>query len=141
MRIYASLSDDIGEGFVWLKKPGLPPRSVVKITNPATKRSIFCEALQFEENFLKRYNVPPRLTITNPESAIVMNAWYRALLGGLNTDEDQPLEIADANGWWGKLRAGLHHPQVIVRVAVSLGVLSVFLGVFGVVLGVVSLCR
>ena len=141
MKVYASLGDDIGEGFVWLKNPGLPPRCVVKIRNPATKKVVFCEALQFEENFLKKYNATPRMPITDPESAIVMNAWYRARPGGLDTQKEHSLEVANANWWWGKLRSGVHHPQVIVRVAVWLGVVSVVLGSVGVAPGVVSLYR
>jgi hypothetical protein len=61
MKIYACLDDDISEGFVWLKRSGLAPRSVVKITNPEGGRSVFCEALQLEDNFLREYNKAPRL--------------------------------------------------------------------------------
>jgi hypothetical protein len=138
MKIYACLDDDISEGFVWLKRSGLASRSVVKITNPEGGRSVFCEALQLEDNFLGEYNQSPRLKIESPESSIIMSAWYRARLGNLETQRDYNLEIRAANGWWGKLRSCIQHPQIIIRVAVWLGVVSVGLGVVGVVLGVVS---
>src|SRR2546422_4683434 len=81
MKIYASLESDISEGFVWLKKTGLPARCVVKIRNTENRHSVFCEALQFDANLLTRYNEPSRATIKDPESSIVMSGWYRARLG------------------------------------------------------------
>lgn len=139
MKIFAALENDVGQGYVWLKKAGLPPRCIVKITNPIAKRSVFCEALQFETNFLKKYNQSPRFSISSLDSSIVMSGWYRARLGGLETQKDYPLEITTGHTSWGKLRACLHHPQIVVRVAAWLGLLSVALGGLGVVLGVVSL--
>ena len=138
MKIYASFDNDISEGFVWLKKAGLPARCVVRIRNPESRRSVFCEALQFEENFLSRYNQPPRFTIKDLESSIVMSGWYRARLGGLDTQKEYALGIASAHSWWGKMRACMDHPQIVVRVALCLGVLSVTLGVVGVLLGIIS---
>lgn len=138
MKIYACLDDDISEGFVWLKRSGLASRSVVKITNPDVGRSVFCEALQLEVNFLNKYNKSPRVTIDSPESSIVMSAWYRDRLGNLETQRDYNLEIRAANGCWGKLGSCFYNPQIIIRVAVWLGVISVGLGVVGVVLGLTS---
>jgi hypothetical protein len=113
----------------------------VKITNQGSKRSVFCEALQFERNFLAKYSgSPPRIAIDKPESAIVMSAWYRARLGDLETQHDYPLSVVSANSWYGKFRACADHPQTVVRVAVWLGVISVALGMSGVALGLISLC-
>jgi hypothetical protein len=139
MKLYASLDDHIGEGFVWLLRPCLPSRCVVKITNPESRRSVFCEALQLEANFIQRYNQPPRFNITDPESSLVMSSWYRARLGNLETQREYALEVVEANSWCGKIRACLHHPQIVVRVAVWLGIVSVALGALGVVLGVISI--
>jgi len=138
MKIYASLDEDIGEGFVWLQKPGLPTRGIVRITNADSGRNIFCEALQFEKNFLEKYNQSPRFVIERPDLSIVMSGWYRTRLGDLQTQREYPLEIATADSWYGKIRACTHHPQVVVRLAVWLGVLSVVLGIAGVLLGVAS---
>ena len=139
MKIYAALEDDMGEGFVWLQKTDLPPRCIVKITN--NQRSVYCETLQFDANFLKRYNHGPRFNIGDTEHSIVMNGWYRARLGGLMTQGDYPLEIMAADSWRGKLLACMDHPQIVVRVAIWLGILSVALGVVGAVLGVISLIK
>lgn len=139
MKVYAAVGDDLSAGIVWLAKPGLPTRCIVKITNPATNRSVYCEALQLEKNFLAGYNQSPRFTITNPESSIVMAGWYRARLGGLETQQDYSLNIISADSGCGKVRACLDNTQVVVRVAAWLGILSVALGVVGIFLGALSL--
>ena len=138
MKVYAALNDDVAEGFVWLAKPGLAPRCVVKITNPQSDRTVYCEALQFEKNFLTRYNQHPRIAITNESSSIVMGSWYRVRLGDLETQKDYPLEIVSANSWPAKLRMCVGHPQLVVRVAAWLGIISVALGGIGVLPGALS---
>jgi hypothetical protein len=143
-KLYATTNDAIAESVVWLKKDlGRRPRCVVKITNTENGRSVFCEALQFDQNFLSLYNQCPsqRMPIENPEFSIVMSYWYRARLGSkeaLETQTEYPLEIAPANGWYGKLRASMNHPQVGVRAAVGLGILSVVFGLVGAALGIIS---
>ncbi len=141
MRIYACLTDDVSDGFVWLSNPGLPSRAVVKITNPENGRSIHCETLQFDDNFVRVYNESPsRINLDRRETSIVMSGWYRALLGNLETQTDYPLSVVVANGVAGKILACTCHPQVVIRVAVWLGIVSVALGVVSFVLGLISLC-
>lgn len=141
MRIYACLTDDVSDGFVWLSRPGLPSRAIVKITSPENRRSIHCEALQFDENFVRHYNESPsRIKIENQDDSIVMSGWYRAKLGDLERQRDYPLKVVIANGAAGKLLACIGHPQVAIRVAVWLGIISVALGVVGFVLGLIGLC-
>lgn len=137
-KIYACLDNDISDGFVWLKRASLTSRCIIKIKNLENGRSVFCEALQFDDNFLHHYSQSPRLKIDSPESSIIMSSWYRARLGDLETQRQYSLDIGVANGWWGKLRACMHHPQIIVRVAVWLGAISVALGVVGVVMSMSS---
>lgn len=139
MRMFASLQEDSQQGWVWLMDSSLPPRATVKITNRATGKSVVCEALQIDSNFLDRYCQPPRLRIEDPKEAIVASEWYRSNLGGIATNTDVDLEIVVASTPFGKFRACTHHPQIIVRVAAWLGLVSVVLGALGLVLGVVSL--
>jgi hypothetical protein len=150
-RLYAALHEDIAEGFVWLKQADLPARSVVKIARSGSGRtpSVFCEALQFEKNFLTRYNNhTERICKINGEdeaSALVINHWYRTKLGKpgqpLETKNDYRLEITPANSLRGRLCACLQHPQVVVRVATLLGLIAFAMGLVGVVLGMVSICK
>jgi hypothetical protein len=136
MKVYAALKDDVGEGHVWLEWPGFPARCVVRITNGQKGPRVYCEALQFEKNFLAEYNQPPRFRIDTPASSIVMSYWYRARLGGLETQQEYPLDVKKTIPIWGSLRACMQHPEVVVRVAAWLGLLSVALGLLGVILAV-----
>lgn len=140
MKLFATLREDTQQGWVWLQDSSLPSRSIVKITNPANGKFVYCEALQIDDNFLSAYNQFPRINIDNPHTSLVINGWYRATLGNLSTQSDVPLKIKPSNCWWGKFKACINHPQVIVRVAAWLGVIGLFLGVVGLVLGVISLC-
>lgn len=139
MKIYAARDEDIHEGWVWIRNPSLPPRAVVRITNPATGRAIYCEAMQVDENFLRLYNKPPRVLITAPQDVLVIGAWYRAALGGLVPLSDVPLRIETRNSWVGQFRACIHHPQAVVRLGAWLGGLGLVLGLLGLGLGVLSL--
>jgi hypothetical protein len=140
MNLFAALREDTQQGWVWLQDASLPARSIVKITNPANGKSVYCEALQIEDNFLRAYNQSPRISISTPKATLVISGWYRAKLGSLSTQADVPLNIKPSNLWWGKFKACTDHPQIVVRVAAWLGAIGLFLGVVGLVLGVLSLC-
>lgn len=149
-KLYAALHADIAEGSVWLEEKQPAARCIVRITYSKNghRRSVFCEALQIEKNFLNLYNrEPSRFKIETKEhekegengaSPMVMNHWYRARLSPkepLKTQEEHCLEITPFdrllsyhNRWYGKLRACMGHPQAVVRVAVWLALLSVVLG-------------
>lgn len=139
MNLFAALREDTQQGWVWLQDASLPARSVVKIKNSANGKSVYCECLQIDQNFLREYNQSPRITINSPKEALVINSWYRAALGGLSTRSDVSLEIKPCNSWWGKFKACTHHPQTVVRVAAWLGLISVILGFMGAILGAASL--
>lgn len=131
---------DMNQGSVWLTESGFVPRSIVKITSKANNKSVYCERLEIDENFTKEYNQRPRVSIYPGEETAVINAWYRKRLGSIATKTSHDLQIVEANGWWGKFRANTGHPQVVVRLATWLAVISVALGVIGVGLGALSIC-
>lgn len=139
MEIFGAQEEHAHQGWVWLQMTSLPPRGVVKITNLTTKRSVYCEALQIDANFLRIYNQSPRRNITNPETTLVISEWYRAGLGGISTRTDVPLTIRACNSFFGQFLACIGHPQVIVRLAAWLGGIGLILGVIGLVLGIASL--
>lgn len=141
LKIFASSIEDAQQGWVWLESGALPPRSIVKLTNAATNSSVYCEALQIDSNFLNHYNKSPRFHITSPSDSIVMNGWYRSKLGDLAKQSTADIIVTPANTHWGRFRACTHHPQIVVRVAAWLGLISVGLGAIGVALGALSLCR
>ncbi len=135
-RVLAALRSELNEGWVWLTDAGFEPRSIVKITNRKNYKTIYCECLSIDNNFQFEYNKRPRISIKKNEKTIVMNEWYRKRLGGIKTQERHDLQIVSANFLWGKFRACIGHPQVVVRLATWLALTSVVLGGFGVVLSI-----
>jgi len=103
-KVLASMRGDMNEGWVWLTGSGFVPRSIIKITNKADNKSVYCERLEIDNNFMEEYNQSPRFYINPGEEAAVINAWYRKRLGGITTKTNHDLQIADANGWWGKVQ-------------------------------------
>jgi len=134
--LYAALHEDIAEGFVWLPANALPARCTVRIShhNGDRRRSVYCEALQLDKNFISRYNGADgtKKIADNGVDIMVMSNWYRFRLGRLQTQKKYMLEIKACNNWCGKLLACTHHPQVIVRVGAWLGIVSVSLGVVSI---------
>jgi len=124
----------MNEGWVWLSEHDFVPRSIVRIKNRSNRAVVYCEALEIDDNFIEEYNQPPRVGISRDEKTIIMNGWYRNRLGGIETKNNYALEISAANGWWGKFRASTGHPQVVVRLATWLGVISVALGIVSIAL-------
>lgn len=112
----------------------------MKLTARDTGKSVYCEVLSIDQNFLREYNKPPRIKIADPDSALVAAKWYRQRLG-VETRTEAEIEPAPANCAWGRFRACLDHPQVVVRLAVKLALWSVALGLIGVLLGVFSLLK
>ena len=140
-RIFAALHSELNSGWIWLGSPALPSRCVVKITNPNNGRSVYCEALQIDNNFLGVYNRDDRCRITDKESALVINAWYRKRLGDFPTQSDQDLQIKPAKNLCGRIQVGRQHPQVVVRLANFLAMVSVTLAIISVGLGIWGLMR
>jgi hypothetical protein len=138
-KVLAAMHADMNEGWVWLTGSAFVPRSIVKITNKANNKSVFCEHLEIDDNFINEYNQRPRVYIDPNEETAVINAWYRKRLGGIATKTRHDLQIVEANGWWRRFRANTGHPQAVVRLATWLAAISVALGVIGVGLGVFSI--
>jgi len=139
-RVLASLRQDMNEGWVWIKNAGLEPRSIVEIKNMKNRKKIYCECLEIEKKFLKEYNQSPRTTISDKDNnVIIMNSWYRKRLGGLKTKQEHELVIREANHFGGKLMSNWGHPQVVVRLATKLAILSVILGIISISISIATL--
>ncbi len=140
LKTYAALSEDINNGWVWLPESIVTTRNTVKISNLATRKSVFCEALPAGDNYLKRHAKQAGYKIEDKSSAIIINEWYRTKLGIIKTQEIEHLEIVPCDNLCGQLRASLEHPQNIIRIASKLGILSVVLGILGICLGLKGAC-
>ena len=137
-KIFAALHDELNAGLIWVGSPVLPSRCVVKVRNPKNRKKVYCEALQIDDNFSTKYNADNRYHLKGTPPDLVINSWYRKRLGDFPTQSCQELEITRADNLWGKLWACLHHPQVVVRLATHLALLSVTLGIISVALAVWS---
>ena len=131
-KVLAAIRQDMNEGWVWLSQHDFAPRSVVKIRNKSNNKVVYCEALEIDGNFRKEYNQSSRMNINMDDNTLVINGWYRSRLGGIDTKQCHDLEVSVANGFCGKFRASIGHPQIVVRLATWLAVISVALGVMGV---------
>ncbi len=130
--IFAALSDEANEGWVWFGCPSLPARTIVKVHCPRTHRTVYCESRRIDPNFKCKYNETPRQYIQNPCESLVIGEWYRNALGGIATKQVVELDITPARvPAWSGIRASCQHPQIVVRVGTRLGALGAWLGLVG----------
>jgi hypothetical protein len=154
--IYAALREDVNSGWVWVDTPVFKQRAVICISDTAIRKKVYCEILRIDKNFLNYYNksreglcpftnfgIIKRFEIKSDIPTLVINQWYRRKLLGDDgsTQSKHELQITEVDNWYGKIRACLQHPQVIVRIATTLGIISVVEGLIGLVLAIASLCN
>jgi len=136
LKVFASLSEDINNGWVWVPESLVDERVVVRIKNKESGKVVFCEALQIGNNFLSRYNTNNRThPVTDIDGSIVINEWYRKKLGITVTQTEVKFEVTKKDNPWGHLNATLQHPQIVVRLSMELAILGFVLGLLGTYLG------
>jgi hypothetical protein len=127
--VFAALHEDTNAGWVWIGTKHGSHRPTIRLKNTTNGKSVFCEALHIEDNFKSRYNSQrTTLPISVVATSIVMNEWYRQRLGIGETQQSIDFDVRSANNWIGRFRANIAHPQVLVRQAMWLALLSVLLG-------------
>jgi len=143
--IYAALREDINSGWVWGNDSRFKKRVIVCLSNPKARKKIYCEGLGIDKNFLKNYDEigGGRKLIQFDKDVLVVNEWYRKLLSldDWSNQSEYELDITIVDNWIGKLWSCFHHPQIIVRIASRLAVISVIEGIIGIVLGAISICK
>ena len=87
--IYAARTEDVNEGWIWIREPELPTRTLVKVYHPQSRRAVICQARRIDENFLKdreeNYPRAPAITKDDWATAMLISEWYRDALGGFRT--------------------------------------------------------
>lgn len=139
-KIYAALKEDIGSGFVWLNNPHVKERPIICIENMANNKKVLCEGLKIEDNFKRIYKSHHTKNINDSKYPLIINDWYRKKLGIKSTQEEYELHITIKKCFIAKIRAMLQHPNVVVRTAICISIISVILGIIGVTLGIISFC-
>lgn len=128
-KVFASLKSDMNEGWVWITAPKVPSRSIIEIENTINRKKVYCEALQIDQNYLKDYKKGNTNTLPNNEPTITLNSWYRTKLGLEETNKDYNLLVKPSNHLYGRFRASIGHPQMVVRLATWLAIISTILGI------------
>ena len=137
LKVFASTRDDIHAGVVWMDSKTTIVRPIVKITNIANGKKIYCELMKIEGAFKKFYNQKGsgRLTITDTSKAIVLNNWYRNKLGIRETQIQVDLEIDQpVFSLLSKFFACVQHPQIVVRMSMWFSTIGLGLGILSVII-------
>jgi hypothetical protein len=124
------------------KEDDFSSRDHIEIRIPANGKSCICWCRIIDDNFLRNYNTPPRITIHNAERSLVVNDYYRGILG-VKSNNEYEIEITRVKRFQfiKKVQALLWHPDNSIKLATWLALWSVLLGVVGIFLGILSLCK
>lgn len=138
-----ALVENIEAGFVWIGKPKVESRTIVRINNcKKNGKVVYCQALNIDNNFVKKYNEEKSTTtIKKDGDYIVANKWYRDKLG-IEKNKEAKLLIrtkGKTQKFWWAYKAARSHPENSIRLSALLAILSLFLGVVGMIMGVVAL--
>ncbi len=138
--ILAASLDSIEAGHVWVQSDRtLPQRAVCKIINLQNNKSVHCEVLKIDKNYIRSRRGRKASLVPNGKSVIAMNQWYRSKLEIDAANVNCKLSIQEQDNCIAKLSACFLHPQLVVRLATSLACISLFLGVAGVAISVVGM--
>lgn len=138
--VYAALHDESNSGWIWLSRPQLGSRSLIRVKNLDNGRKVLCQLREIDDNFVALYNARSRtfrLQSYHREKAAIISDWYRSGLGIRNTQSSVNLEVTPACiPCWHAIRACCQHPEPVVRLATRLGVWSLVLGSLGLALAI-----
>jgi hypothetical protein len=59
----------------------------------------------------------------------VLNEWYREKLGINFTQTEHDFKVTTAENLYGHFKATFAHPQIVVRLAMKLAIISLILGI------------
>lgn len=135
-QIYAALHTEENDGWVWLrfKDAGIPDnltRPVIRIRSKASDEIVYCEARNIDKNYEYRYTTRKTTRCLVDDPLIIINEWHRKklCLGGREKKNGSELLIVVCNDCLGRIFACFDHPQVIVRIAITISIISVGLGI------------
>jgi hypothetical protein len=137
-----ALAEDIDAPYIWFSKLPCPSRRIVLIKNKSNGKSVWCEVILAQDNFIERYNRNARTKkVSSDTPFLVSNEWYRDHLG-LAKHETATLELR-AFPWLplfvAQALSSFRHPDNSVRLATDIALVSLLLGVIGLLLG--ALCK
>jgi hypothetical protein len=138
--IFPALHEEANLPWVWLCSSELDSRQIVRVARTDPKRSITCQARIIDENFRAYYHRRTGNCIESAD-ALVISDWYRRRLGDLKTGSRYRLAVRKDNWLLGRVRLYCFHPDRVVAMAFSLGVLSFLVSLASVVFALHSSVR
>ncbi len=152
-KIYPCLNSDIEQSNIWVSGV-MSSRALLLIQNPQNGKKIFCEGLNIDTDYIRRYDnrfanykdKPKKYhEIVEPGNVVVtMSAWYRDILGiektkiGTEADVELKISLVSNLNFVNRLRVCFQHPQVAIRMATWIGIVSAVLGIVSVLCGIIS---
>jgi len=137
-----ALREDFNEGWIWIRDSDL--RARVELSRPIVrirvgKKTAYCEAVWAGESYFNRFRAAAG-DIAPSSRVVFISDWYRRRLGIATGEADLDIQFSRrplSRAVW-RLLACFQHPQVVVVLATSLGIIGVGLGVMGLGFGVIS---
>lgn len=136
--IYASISTESLESWIWTNFSSIDSNGYILISNPTNNKKIKCFKRTIDDNFLRIYNDKGRIRI-NPKdgNVIVINEYYRKQLN-IETQHEYDLDI-DKVRFTSRLFLNWHHPNSQVQFVNRLTLISILLGLLSLLLGIISI--
>lgn len=141
-KVFAALHDETSSGWIWMPpEDGFVSRDYITIKAITTGKKVNCICRIIDDNFIDSYNKSERTeNITDKNKSIVISAYYRDMLGGLEKKKEYDFETIRTVCCACKIRTLLQHPDNIVKIAIWLAIISIGIGVLSIILSILSLC-
>lgn len=140
-KVFAALEQDMDQGWVWVSQVDIQARCLVRIKNKRNNRIIYCEARIIDENYLRKYSQANTYHLCKNTPTICISEWYRMSLGISNTGKIHDIDISPEKNLVARFRTLTSHPQLIVRLASWVSIISLILGAISLLLGFDKLCH
>jgi hypothetical protein len=121
---------------------GFVSRDYITLKTIPTGKKVNCICRIIDDNFIDSYNKSERTeNITDRNNSIVISAYYRDMLGGIETKKEYEFEIIRICkfNYYSKIKTLRQHPDNIVKVATWLAIISIVIGILGILLSMLSL--
>lgn len=144
LKVFAALHEDSNAGWIWIPEAkGISSRDHIIVVVTGSQKKVTCVCRTLDKNFQSHYNNQPfTKKLQDLSRSIVLPAYYRDLLGKLETDEDYEFEIRKVwrLNYPKRIFALVQHPDNAIRIATWLALWSLVLGIGGIVIGIISIC-
>lgn len=142
--ILPARKEDIEQGYIWIKNSEIEIRTLVKINNIESKKTIYCEALNADVYYLNGIKNKKIDEDNRPDTSIIfMNAWYRNQLKIIEHKRYflliEPIKKWPFT-WFALYKYYCLHPNSAYRFATTISIVSLVVGLIGLLTGVFSTC-